>query len=74
MECPEGKEYYPETRKCYKICRPNQIRNPRTRRCIKNPDIQLDLKNPKKTKKRPLRLEGYDSPSPLAHDIVPTSE
>ena len=74
MECPEGKEYYPETRKCYKICRANQIRNPRTRRCIKNPDIQLNLRNPKKTKKKMLKLEGYTSPSPLADDVIPISE
>ena len=69
MECPEGKEYYPETRKCYKKCLEKQFRNPPTRRC-KNKPIALTLKNPKKTKKKKLVLEGYSSPSPLQEEEI----
>lgn len=64
MECPEGKEYYAETKKCYKKCLKNQFRNPPTRRC-KNKPNDINLKNPKKTKKRMLSLDNYSSPSPF---------
>ncbi len=65
MECPEGKEYYPETKKCYKKCLENQIRNPSTRRCINKPG---NLKKQNKTKKKILRLDNYSSPSPFEED------
>ena len=67
MECPEGREYYPETRKCYKQCLEKQFRNPPTRRC-KNKPLTVTLKNPKKTKKKLLVLEGYPSPSPFEEE------
>lgn len=67
MECPEGKEYYPETRKCYKKCLEKQFRNPPTRRCKNKPNNAI-LKNPKKTRKRILSLDGYSSPSPFEED------
>jgi SNF2 family DNA or RNA helicase len=64
MECPEGREYYPETKKCYKKCLEKQFRNPPTRRC-KNKPTDAKLKNPRKTKKRLLSLDSYSSPSPF---------
>lgn len=74
MQCPEGREYYAETRKCYKKCIGTQIRNPRTRRCNKNPMANLDLKNPKQVKKKNLQLEGYNSPTPTDGDEIPALE
>jgi superfamily II DNA or RNA helicase len=69
MECPEGKEYYPGTKKCYKKCLETQFRNPPTRRC-KNKPTDVKLKGPKKTKKRTLNLDSffYSSPSPFEED------
>ena len=66
MECPEGKEYYAETKKCYKKCLEHQFRNSKTRRCKNNP--KTELKNPKKSRKKKVNLEGYNSPSPFVED------
>lgn len=65
MECPEGKEYYPETKKCYKKCLENQFRNPVTKRC-KNLDSKPKIQN--KTRKRILRLDNYSSPNTFEED------
>ena len=50
MECPEGKEYYAETKKCYKKCLDHQFRNSVTRRCKNKPKLEVK-KNPKKSRK-----------------------
>ena len=67
MECPEGKEYYAETKKCYKKCLDHQFRNSVTRRCKNKPKSEVK-KNPKKSRKKKLILDGYSSPSPFVED------
>lgn len=36
MNCPPGKEYDVEKKRCYKICKHGTFRNPTTKRCIKD--------------------------------------
>lgn len=67
MECPEGKEYYAETKKCYKKCLDHQFRNSVTRRCENKPKSEVK-KNLKKSRKKKLNLEGYNSPTPFVED------
>lgn len=66
MKCPEGKEYYPETNKCYKKCSEKQVRNPSTRRCINKPDLKVEKQQ--KTRKKIVKLDHYNSPSPFKED------
>jgi SNF2 family DNA or RNA helicase len=65
MKCPEGKEYCPETKKCYKKCLKTQFRNPATRRCKNKSDIKS---NPQTRKRRIITLDKYSSPSPFKED------
>jgi len=67
MKCPKGKEYYPKTKKCYKKCLDNQIRNPSTRRCINKPD-NVKPKTQTQTRKKIVKLDSYSSPSPFEED------
>lgn len=67
MQCPKGKEYYTETKKCYKKCLDHQFRNSLTRRCKNKPKSEVK-KNPKKSRKKKLNLEGYSSPTPFVED------
>jgi len=34
--CPEGQELNPDTGRCIKTCGPGQVRNAKTRRCVKS--------------------------------------
>jgi hypothetical protein len=42
--CPAGMERNPETMRCRKACRPDQIRNPTTKRCVQRPAREIDIR------------------------------
>ena len=66
-KCPLGKEYFENTKKCYKKCKPDYIRNITTNRCRKIRDEKT--KKVKKGKKRIIELSNY-SISSLKHKEV----
>jgi hypothetical protein len=43
VPCPAGMERNPETMRCRKACRPDQIRNPTTKRCVQRPAREIDI-------------------------------